>query len=118
MKPTSFYLAIVFGILCCSLATVAFAQSELIVPLRSQDLPEKMKLGTVQVKDLGAVKLVAKRTGTHVIIHALGETGDVIGKADTFIGLTSTPIYVQGPSGLQKIEIFWRGKKKGNGKGK
>lgn len=113
MKLPPSYLVILLGVFFFFLAPAAWAQTELIVPLRSQDLPAEMTLGSIQVEGLGSVELVAKRTGTRVIIHALGKAGEVIGKADTFIGLTSTPIYIQGQSGLHKIDILWHGEEKG-----
>ena len=85
----------------------AFADSELRVILLPEEISGSSSIGAVDVDGAGLVSLTAQKYGNQLVVHAEGPDGSVIGKAETVVGLTSTPIYVKTSEGLEKITIYW-----------
>ena len=56
---------------------------------------------------MGEVSFVGSKNGNQLVVHAQDANGEVIGKAETVIGLRETPIYVLTSDGLKKITIYW-----------
>ncbi len=83
------------------------ADTDFHVSLLSEQIQNSSDLGNIEVDGVGAVNLVAHKTGNQLIVHAQDPDGKVIGKAETVIGLKDTPIYVMTSEGLEKITIFW-----------
>ncbi len=84
-----------------------FAESNLQVSIQSGQVANSTGLGKIEIDGVGAVSLVAQKSGNQLIVHAQDPDGTVIGKAESVVGLRDTPIYVMTPDGLHKITIFW-----------
>ncbi len=81
--------------------------NELTVPIASSDIHGSTDLGSTHVDGSGEVSFTASKNGMQIVVHASRADGTVIGRAETVVGLTQTPIYVTTDSGLQKITIYW-----------
>ena len=77
------------------------------VPMPSVAISESAELGSAEVDGVGRVSFTAKRNGNQLIVLALGPGGEVIGKADSVIGLPETPIYLRAKGGLSQFKIVW-----------
>ncbi len=84
----------------------ASASVRVNVSIHSEELQTQDEIGSVNVEGLGNVRLLAIPRGKKIIVKALVK-GEVIGRAETFVGLTQTPLFLQTPSGLKEILIFW-----------
>ncbi len=80
---------------------------KLSASLPVQTLKNAVEVGSLEVIGVGKVLFKAKRNGGQIVIKAQGPDGKAIGRAETIVGLRSTPIYILTPSGLEKIEIVW-----------
>jgi len=89
-----------------SFAVGASAFSQVNVSIHPNELQNREEIGSVEVEGIGIVRFLAFRQGKQVIVQALAK-GEVIGKAETFIGFTQTPLFLQTPSGLKEIIILW-----------
>ena len=83
------------------------ATPDLFVSFLSAEISSATDLGVVEVNGVGTVKLIASKNGNQLTVHAQDPNGEVIGKAESIVGLNDTPIYVVTSSGLQKITIYW-----------
>ena len=101
MKRTIVFLALQLIVMS------AHADSELRVPLLPEQLTGSSSLGAIEIDGVGSVRLTAQKNGNQLIVHAEGPNGNVIGKAESIVGLRDTPIYVKTSKGLEKITIFW-----------
>lgn len=89
------------------LAMNCYADSNFFASQSSTQIEISSKLGDIEIDGLGTVSLTAQKNGKQLVVHAQGPDGEVIGKAETVVGLNDTPIYVMTPDGLQKITVFW-----------
>ncbi len=85
----------------------ANAESNFYAGHPSAQLENSAVLGDVEIEDVGAVRLTARKNGTQLTVHAQDASGKVIGKAETVIGLNDTPIYILTSDGIKKITIYW-----------
>lgn len=85
----------------------AMADPVLNVAMHSKELDKITELGQVNIEGLGKVQLTASRNNAQVVVKATGPGQDVLGRAETTIGLTETPVYVRTPGGLRKITVIW-----------
>ena len=69
---------------------------------------ERATVAQVQVEKLGEVHLSAERIGTRLKVQAASASGAVVGRADTVVGLSETPLFVQTPDGMVRIVIHWK----------
>jgi len=76
-------------------------------PMRSEQLERSVELGSLDVQNIGKVVLFARKKGTQLFIEASGPGGKMLGRAETFVGVAETPIYITTIDGLKKITIFW-----------
>jgi len=83
------------------------ANPDLFVSFLSAEVGSTTDLGVVEVNGVGAVRLIASKKDSQLIVHAQDPNGEVIGKAESIVGLNDTPIYVTTSAGLQKIMIYW-----------
>ena len=93
-----------FGMLFSGLS---LAEADLRVAIVSSQIQGSTQLGKTHVEGLGEVSFVGSKNGNQVVVHAQDARGEVIGKAETVIGLMQTPIYVLTSGGLKKITIYW-----------
>ena len=98
---------ILIGAILLAYPSAASAEPELRVNLRTEQLHETRDLGTVEVPGVGAVSLVAQRKGPVIVLRATGPDGTPLGRAETNVGLSESPIYVRTPNGLTKISVVW-----------
>ena len=89
------------------LAMDCHADTDFRVSLSSEQVQSSSDLGNVDVAGVGAVNLVAHKTGNQLVVRAQDINGKVIGKAETVVGLKDTPIYILTSGGLEKITIYW-----------
>jgi hypothetical protein len=104
MRTIAIFLAAIF------LATFAYASEagpEVRVKMRTEQVHEEEPLGTVTVPGVGEVSLVAHRKGAVIELIATGPGGAPIGRSETTVGLSESPIYVRTPDGLTKISVVW-----------
>jgi hypothetical protein len=73
----------------------------------SADLGSVTVLGKVDVDGLGEVQLTAKRNNSQVVIQAEGPGKEILGRAETTVGLAETPVYIRTPTGLSKLTVYW-----------
>lgn len=85
----------------------AAAEPELRVKMRTDAVREIKNLGTVEVPGVGEVSLVAQRKGAVIELTATDSSGAPIGRSETTVGLSESPIYVRTPDGLTKISVVW-----------
>ena len=99
------YIFFIFLISTCAYAVAA----DLVVSVRFQaeNVEKITKIGATNVEGIGQISLIAERSGSRVFIKAVGEGGNVFGRAESVVGLKETPIYVSTNSGLQKVMIVW-----------
>ena len=88
--------------------STALADTELRAGIPSAEVTEKHDLGSVEVEGIGAVSLTAKRKGSVVEVTAHGANGVAIGRAETTIGLSQSPIYLNSEGGLVKVVVLWK----------
>jgi len=88
-----------------------YADTDLNVSMLSEQIKNATELGEIEVDGVGDVKLIVHKKGSQIIVHAQNREGEVIGKAESVIGIKETPIYVMTPVGLKKITIKWVSKK-------
>lgn len=88
-------------------ATAAIANPELAVSMHSKTIQKTADLGHTQVKGIGQVRFTARRQGSQIIVRALGPDNKMIGKAESFIGLKETLIYLKGGHALTPFTILW-----------
>ena len=103
-------IRIFYSIMIFLFAMNCYADTDFHVSLLSEQIKNPSKLGKTKIEGVGDVNLIARKNGSQVVIHAQGPDGKVIGKAETFIGLKETPIFVMTPQGLKKIIIHWSSK--------
>lgn len=97
---SSLLLSVTFG-------GTALAEGDLRLSIVSSQLDGPTPLGQLHVDGPGEVSFVGQRHGQQVVIHARNPEGEIIGRAETVIGLGQTPIYVLTGGGLEKITIRW-----------
>ena len=85
----------------------AHADADLRVLIDSSQIQGATNLGKTSVEGVGEVSFIASKNGNQVIVYAQDPAGEVIGKAETVIGLKQTPIYVLTSDGLEKVTIYW-----------
>lgn len=84
------------------------ADIELMAPVAAAEIPATtLDLGSVSVPGLGPVRIVAQRQATTVTLFATGADGQLVGQAESVVGVRETPIAVQTPDGLKTITINW-----------
>lgn len=94
-------------LLSLTTSSVVLADVEFPVSMLTNQVQDSTSLGKTQIDGLGEVKLVARKQGTQLVIHATDAQGIAIGKAETVVGLKETPIYVSTAQGLKRIVIKW-----------
>lgn len=100
MKSILLFLSLLF-------TGLALADTDLRVAIVSSQIQGSTELGKIHVDGLGEVSFIGSKNGNQVVVHAKDPEGEVIGKAETVIGLKQTPIYVLTSDGLTKITIYW-----------
>lgn len=98
------------AIISLLLASPAWAAQDLAlkVDLKAEQVAGSLNLGSLQVTGVGTVKLSARRQGEQLMIQALGPEKQVLGSAESVVGLYETPIYVTTPQGLKKLTVLWK----------
>jgi hypothetical protein len=99
-----------FGLFILLIIVTSFAWGADLVlktPVKAQDVEKPMPIGTVTVPALGKVSFTAEKHGMQLLIHATGQDGSSLGRAESTVGLSSVPIHIVTPNGLEKIEIIW-----------
>ena len=89
------------------LAMNCYANPDLYISFPSGQVEQSTDLGEIDVEGVGTVKLVAKKNGHQLVVNAWNSDGKVIGRAESVVGLSDTPIYISTSAGLKKITIFW-----------
>ena len=87
------------------------AEPVLKVAMHSIDLDEVTELGEVDVEGVGKVRLTASRNNKQVVVKVAGPGKELLGRAETTVGLAETPVYVRTADGLRKITIVWGAEK-------
>ncbi|GEM_PF-6567308 len=85
----------------------AIAEPVLKVAMQSIELDKVTELGEIKIEGVGKVQLTASRNEAQVVIRAVGQGQELLGRAETTVGLAETPVYVRTPDGLRKITIVW-----------
>lgn len=98
--------------LCAASAPVRAGQSDAtsnrVQATKSMvDLKADILVGRTRLAGVGTVDFHAQREGQRVVVWAKDAQGQVIGKAETVLGLSETPIYVRGASGITSATIIW-----------
>lgn len=91
-------------------ALVVEADQSIRLPINSTEVTGQSALGEFRIEGVGQVELTAQRDGSRVVVLAVGNNGEVLGKAETVIGLKETPLYLQSENGLQPVILQWGGK--------
>ena len=99
--------SILFLLVSLLFTGLALADADLRVAIVSNQIQGATNLGKTNVEGAGEVSFIATKYGNQVIVHAQDASGEVIGKAETVIGLKQTPIYVLTSGGLEKVTIYW-----------
>ena len=102
-------LLLVILLMAATGPATAKAQDVLNVDVKSAQIQDPKVLGSLKVEGVGTVNLTATRDGTRIIVQAVKEDGTVVARAESVVGASETPIYVQAPKGLQKLTILWKG---------
>ncbi len=105
-KATNVMRPVLFICLILMMNSV-MAEPMLKVAMHSIELEEITELGEIEVEGVGKVKLTARRTNAQIVVKASGPGQNLLGRAETTIGLAETPIYVRTPDGLMKITVVW-----------
>ena len=87
------------------------AEPVLKVSMDSIDLEKVTELGEIEIEGVGRVQLTAHRSNKQVVVKASDPGRELIGRAETTVGLAETPVYVRTPDGLRKITVVWGAKK-------
>lgn len=85
----------------------AAVDGELHVGMRPADVEGRVFLGSVQVKQVGLIKLAARRQGERITIYATAVDGSTLGRAEADPAGTETPISIRTPDGLEMVTIVW-----------
>ncbi len=86
------------------------AEGEILkVNLPAGQVATSQELGTLKVEGVGVVKISARREGTLMVIQAVGPEKNVIGRAESVVGLRETPVYITTSKGLKKLTVVWQG---------
>ncbi len=85
----------------------AAVDGELHVDMKPADVEGRVFLGSVQVKQVGLIKLAARRQGERITIYATAVDGSTLGRAEVDPALTETPISIRTHDGLEMVTIFW-----------
>lgn len=88
-------------------ALVVQASQSITLPINSSEVTGQAALGKFRIEGVGQVELTAQRDGSRVVVLAVGNNGEVLGKAETVIGLKETPLYLQSKNGLQPVTLYW-----------
>jgi len=83
------------------------ADPMLKVAIQSVELEQFTELGEVEVDGVGKVQLTARRNDMQVEVKAAGPGNKLLGRAETTVGLSETPVYIRTPDGLRKITVVW-----------
>ncbi len=102
-----FAVTALLALLVMLFSGLSHADADLRVAIVSSQIQGSTQLGKTHVDGLGEVNFVGSKNGNHVVVHAQDPRGEVIGKAETVVGLSQTPIYVLTSDGLKKITIYW-----------
>ena len=89
------------------LAMNCFADSSFYASRSSTHIDGNPNLGEIEVEGVGTVKLIAKKNGNQLVVHAWNSDGKEIGRAESVVGLSETPIHILTPAGLKKITVYW-----------
>ena len=100
MKHINFLILLLLAMNC-------YANSDLYVSFPSGQVEQSTNLGEVEVEGVGTVKLIAKKNGHQLVVDAWNSDGKVIGRAESVVGLSETPIHISTSAGLKKITIYW-----------
>ena len=46
--------------------------------------------------------------GKQLVVQAIGPEGNIIGRAESVIGIQETPVYITTPAGLKQLKIVWK----------
>ncbi len=96
---------LVFTLLACGRGSAV--DGDLHVDMKPAEVEGRVFLGSVQVKGVGLVKLVARQQGDRIAIYATAVDGTTLGRADADPALTETSISIRTPDGLEVVTIFW-----------
>ena len=69
------------------------------------------EVGKLNIKNVGIISFLARRSGNQIFIQALGPDGKLVGRAESVAGVKETPIYVMATSGLKKVLLHWKSSK-------
>ena len=89
----------------------AMAEPVLKVTMQSIDLQKVTELGEIEIEGVGRVQLTAHRSNKQVVVKVSGPGRELLGRAETTVGLAETPVYVRTPHGLRKIIVVWGAEK-------
>ena len=112
-KDTKIMRLILFIGLLLMMSSV-MADPVLNVAMQSIDLEKVTELGEIEIEGVGRVQLTAHRSNKQVVVKASGPGRELIGRAETTVGLVETPVYVRTPDGLRKITVVWGANKDNN----
>ena len=98
-------LLIAFVITVPALASEGMA---LNVAQSADQVTDTQELGSLQVAEVGPIKLSARRVGTKLVVQAVGEKDTVIGLAESVVGTVETPIFITTPAGIKLLKIVWK----------
>lgn len=87
------------------------AEPVLKVSMDSIDLEKVTELGEIEIEGVGRVQLTARRTNKQVVVKVAGPGQELLGRAETTVGLAETPVYVRTTGGLRKITVVWGAEK-------
>jgi len=95
--------------LACLLTVCGSAMAEpvLKVAMQSIELEQFTELGEIEIEGVGKVQLTARRNDMQVEVKAAGPGKELLGRAETTVGLSETPVYIRTPDGLRKITVVW-----------
>jgi hypothetical protein len=65
-------------------------------------------IGKLTVTGTGAVTLLANRSQGRLVIKAMDESGTLVGRAETIMGIGDTSLYIRSSRGLFKIMVHWK----------
>ena len=65
-------------------------------------------IGAVNVDGLGMVKFDARREGSRVFITARSSAGQVVGKGESTVDMSTPKVFVETPQLLMPVTIHWK----------
>jgi hypothetical protein len=96
------------AVLLCSLVPMLATAEQLAVTTASGALPEgREPLGQVEMEGVGPVRVDARRDGVRLRLWALDRQGRVLGRTDTFAGVSESALHISTTGGIRRIDVLW-----------